>query len=204
MRVFQEVHNFFDLFLRLVAASHISKRDLVGVFVEHAGFAFAKTERTTLATALHLAHEVDPYADQQQHWPPADQQRHQEGTLFARLHVELDLVLNEITHESAIQHGSIGADLSIIGGGGDDFAAAQSLRDDGALDTVIANFIQKFGIAHRRRTGAASGIKLFEYREQHHGDDQPHGKFRKPLIVQAELQLQGRRMARCQYGSSFG
>jgi hypothetical protein len=47
--------------------------------VEHARLALAEAEGAALAAALHLAHEVDPHADQQQHRAPADQDAHQDG-----------------------------------------------------------------------------------------------------------------------------
>jgi hypothetical protein len=46
--------------------------------VEHAGLALAEAEGAALAAALHLAHEVDPHADQQQHRAPAEQHAHQQ------------------------------------------------------------------------------------------------------------------------------
>ncbi len=71
-RVLQEVDDLLHLFLGLVASGDVGEGDGVVVLVEHAGLAFAEAERPALAAALHLSHEVDPDADQQQHRPPAD------------------------------------------------------------------------------------------------------------------------------------
>src|SRR3546814_8878438 len=66
------------VFLGLVATGDIGKRNVVGVFIEHAGARFAEAESPALAAALHLAHEKHPYADQQQHGEPRDEQRSEE------------------------------------------------------------------------------------------------------------------------------
>jgi hypothetical protein len=72
LRVLQEVDQFLDLFLGLVAAGHVGEGGGVVALVEHARLALAEAEGAALAAALHLAHEVDPHADQQQHRAPAD------------------------------------------------------------------------------------------------------------------------------------
>src|SRR5690606_2054961 len=69
----QEVDQFGDIFLGFVAPGYISERDVIGAFIQHAGARFAEAERAALATALHLAHEEDPDADQQQHREPGDE-----------------------------------------------------------------------------------------------------------------------------------
>ncbi|CAN6484354.1 unnamed protein product [Victoria cruziana] len=67
LRVTQEIDQLLHFFLGFVATGDIGEGDGVVGFVEHAGAALAEAERTALATALHLTHEVDPHADQQQH-----------------------------------------------------------------------------------------------------------------------------------------
>ena len=115
-RVLQEVDHFLDFFLGLVAARDVGEGDLVVVLVEHARLALAEAEGAALAAALHLAHEVDPHADQQQHRAPADQQRHEERALFARLDVELDVVVDQIADQPAVEVGGGGADLAVVVG----------------------------------------------------------------------------------------
>jgi hypothetical protein len=123
VRVLQEVHDFLDLFLGLVAAGHVGKGDGVVVLVEHARLGLAEAEGAALAAALHLAHEVHPHADQQQHGAPAHEQRHQQRAFFARLDVELDVVVDQVAHQTAIEVGGLCA-LAVIGGGGYDLGAA--------------------------------------------------------------------------------
>ena len=76
----QEVDELRDLFLRLVAAGDVGEGDGVVGLVEHARLALAEAERAALAAALHLAHEEDPDADQQQHREPRDEDLREEAT----------------------------------------------------------------------------------------------------------------------------
>ncbi len=114
--VFQEVHHLLDLLLGLIAAGHVGKGDGIVVFVQHPRLGLAEAEGPALAAALHLAHEVHPHADQQQHRPPTDQQAEQEGAFLAGLDVEFDVVVDQVPHQAAIQVGGRGADAPVIGG----------------------------------------------------------------------------------------
>ena len=78
LRVLQEVNHLFDFFLGFVTTGHVRKSGVVVVFVHHAGLGLAKAERTAFATALHLAHEIDPNTNEQEHGAPADQQGHEQ------------------------------------------------------------------------------------------------------------------------------
>ena len=70
----------------------------------------------------------------------------------------------------------------------DDLAATLSFLDRGALDSVVADFLEEVRIADVACAGDAAGVELLEHSEQHHGDDEPYGNFGKPLIVQTKLQ----------------
>jgi hypothetical protein len=146
LRVFQEVDHFFDFFFGLVATSHISKCHCVVVLVEHAGFAFAKAESTALATALHLAHEVDPHPNEQQHGAPTDQQGHEQRAFFAGFDVELNIVGNQVTDQTAIQVSRIGTDFAIICGGCNDFSATLPFLNRGRFNSLGPDFFQKIRI----------------------------------------------------------
>ncbi len=184
LRVLQEVDDFLDFLLGFVTAGNIGEGDLVVVLVEHARLALAEGERAALAAALHLAHEVDPDADQQQHRAPADEQRHEQRAFLARLDVELDVVVDQVADQAAIQVGGGGADLAVVAGDGDDLGAALAFLDDRVLDALGAHFLQEVGVAHHAGTGRAARVELLEHREQHERNDEPDGDFRKPLIVQ--------------------
>ena len=58
--------------------------------------ALAERERTAAAAALHLAHEENPHADQQQHREPGDEDLRQEALLFLGLGLHLDAVLDQV------------------------------------------------------------------------------------------------------------
>ena len=187
LRVFEEIHDFLDFFFGFVAACHVSKGDGVGVFVKQAGFGFAKAERTALATALHLAHEVHPHANQQEHRAPAHEQGHQERAFFAGLDVELHAVGNEVADQTAVEVGGGGAHATVIGGDGHDLGTARAFLDGGRLDASGVHLIQKFRIAHGTGRSRVGTFELFENSEEDHGNDHPHGNFRKPLVVQDRL-----------------
>ena len=184
MRVLEKINDFLDFFLGLVATSHIGKSHRVGRFVEHTGFRFAEAESPALAATLHLPHEVNPHANQQQHRAPADQQRHEQRALFARFDVKLDVVGDQVTDQATIKIGRGRADFPVVVGGGDDFCAALSLGDGRGLDAFAAHLFQKLGISKVVATSAAACIKLLENGKQHHGDNKPDCNFGKPLIVQ--------------------
>jgi hypothetical protein len=190
LRVLQEVDDFLDLFLGLVAAGDVGKGDLVGAFVQHAGLALAEAEGAALAAALHLAHEIDPYADQQQHRAPADQQGHEQRALFAWLDVKFDAVVDQVADQAPVQVGGRGANPPVIRHGRHNLGAALPFLDRGRLDPAGANLLQEIRIAHVGRTGPATGVKLLENSKQHHGNHEPDGNFREPLIIQARLQSQ--------------
>jgi hypothetical protein len=151
--------------------------------VEHARLALAEAEGAALAAALHLAHEVDPHADQQQDRAPAGQQAQQERGLLARLDVELDAVVDQVAHQAAIEVGGRGADFLVVGGAGTDLggAAAAFLQHD-ALDALGAHLFEELRVADLagRRDPA---VELLEHGEQHECDHQPDSDFREPLIV---------------------
>ena len=187
-RILEEVHDFLHFFLGFVAASDIGKGDGVVVLVQHARFALAEAESAALAAALHLAHEVHPHADEQQHGTPAHEQGHEQRAFLARLDVELDVVVDQVAHQAPVEVGGRGADAAVVLGDGHDLGTALPLLDGCALDTVVAHLFQELGIAQMTGRTDRTRVKLLEHGEQHHGNDQPYGNFRKPLIVQARLQ----------------
>jgi hypothetical protein len=143
LRVFEEVDHFFDFFFGFITTGHIRKSGVVVVFVHHAGFGLAKTEGPAFAPTLHLAHEINPNADQKQHGAPADQQGHEQGAFFAGFDVELDATADQITHQTTVQVSGRGFDAAVIVGDGQEFQCHRALGNRGALDPVTANLFQK-------------------------------------------------------------
>lgn len=141
LRVFQEIHHFLDLFFGLITASHIGKRHLVVVFIQHPGLALAKAEGPAFTSALHLTHEINPHTDQQQHGPPTDQQGHEQGTFFSWLHVEFNVVVDEVAHQASVEVGGIGANAPIICSDCNDLGSALSFLDGGGFDSFGMNLV---------------------------------------------------------------
>jgi hypothetical protein len=63
----QEVDQFLHFLLGLVATGDVGEGVVLLVLVSMRALLLPKRERAALAAALHLAHEEDPHADQQQH-----------------------------------------------------------------------------------------------------------------------------------------
>ena len=183
LRVFQEVDQLLDLFLRLVAAGDVGKGGRVVGFIEHAGLALAEAERPALAATLHLPHEIDPNADEQEDRAPRSQDAEQERRLLALLDIELDVVADEVADEAAIQRCGSGADVLVVGRFGPDLgASATHILQNDALHTLGPDFFEKLRVAHHAALRGRS-IELLEHGEQHECDHQPHSNFREPLIV---------------------
>ncbi len=95
-RVLEEVDDLRHLLLRLVDARDVGKGDADLVLGQQARAALAEGHRAPAAgAALHLAHEVDPDADQQQDRERGDEELQQEALALGRRRVELDALLVE-------------------------------------------------------------------------------------------------------------
>ena len=90
-----------ELLLGLVDARHVLEGDLGLVLVQQLGPALAEGHGLA-AAALHLAHEEDPHADQQQHREPGDEERQVRGRLLLGLDLERDVLGAERAHEVGI------------------------------------------------------------------------------------------------------
>ncbi len=94
----QEIDQLGDFLLRLLAARDVGEGHGVGGFVQHARARLAEAEGAAATAALHLAHEEDPHADQQQHREPGDEDLHEHRLLFFGLGRYLDAVLHQVAH----------------------------------------------------------------------------------------------------------
>ena len=175
--VFKEVDDFFDFFFGFVATGDVGKCHGVRAFVKQASLALTETERAAFAAALHLAHEINPHANQQQHGSPADQKRHEQRAFFAGFDVKLHAVGNQVAHQAAVQIGRRGFYATLVTGDCKDLGAALAFLDNGALDMLVAHFFQEVGVPEGGGVGAAVGVKLLEYREKYQADDQPDCNF---------------------------
>jgi hypothetical protein len=156
-----------DFLLGLVAAGDVGKGDGVGRFVHHARAALAEGEGAALAAALHLAHEEDPDADQQQHREPGDEDAGEEGLLLLGLGHHLDVVLQQVGHHPQVGR-RVGRDALAVGGGRFEGAALDHHLGDAAL----LHLFEELGVFERSERHLAR-IELIEHRHQDDADHQP-------------------------------
>ena len=151
------------------ASSHpATSANVIGVvgLVDHPGLALAERERATPAAALHLPHEEDPHADQQQHREPGNEDLRQERLLLILLAVDLDAVLQQVAHHPDIA-GAVRRELLLVGRRPVDLAAF----DRRGFDAAALGRVHEFGI----RNGILARLPRVELLDddQHHHED--HG-----------------------------
>ena len=76
LRVLQELDDLLKLLLGLVDAGHVVEGDAAVLLGQQPGAGLAEAHGLA-AARLHLAHEEDPDADQQQHREPGDEHAEQ-------------------------------------------------------------------------------------------------------------------------------
>ena len=91
LRVAQELHDLLQLLLGLVDARHVLEGDAADLFRQQARLGLAEAHGLA-AAALHLAHEEDPDADQQQHREPGDQDLQERIYLLLRHGLDADAI----------------------------------------------------------------------------------------------------------------
>ena len=102
LRILQELDDLLKLLLRLVDAGHVLEGDAPGLLGEQPRPALAEAHRLA-AAGLHLAHEENPDADQQQHREPGDQHApDRRRAVVERLGADADAVLLQLGDEIRI------------------------------------------------------------------------------------------------------
>src|SRR4029077_6257886 len=101
LRILQERDDLFELFLRLVDARDVGEGDLVLVLGEQLRPALAERHRLA-ASDLHLPHEEDPDADEQQHWRPLHERDHVPGLRVLRPRLDLDSLLPQHANQVGV------------------------------------------------------------------------------------------------------
>src|SRR5690625_983665 len=173
-RIAQKLHQLKHFVLGLIAAGHIIKGDLDLIFALQLGARLAKAHGAAApaATALHLAHEINPQADQHQHRQQADQNINQNGPLFGRPGLDFDVVVEQILDQAVVAWGHDAKLLAIAGQAHDDLAAAAFLNFNAAYVAVL-NLVQKVRVVHVALLNFRLRV-VIEYTHQHNGDDDPH------------------------------
>ena len=91
---------------------HIGKCHLDLILAEHTRLALTKGHgASTSTTSLHLAHEKDPQPNEDEQREPVDQYLHQNGGFLWWRGQDLDIVLEQITHQTVIA-GAVGGKCS--------------------------------------------------------------------------------------------
>ncbi len=178
-RVLEEVDQLGHFLLGFLDAGDIIEGDLDLVGAEHARARLAEAHGAAAAgAALHLAHEVDPHADQQQDREGVDQQLHDQRGFLRQLALEADLVLQQVLHHRAIVRfradgGELAAVLELAG----DVLAG----DDDFFDIALRHLVVELGILQRRLHAVAPG-KALESQHQRHENDAPEQQIFSQIV----------------------
>src|SRR3990172_198208 len=94
-RIAQKFHELGHFFLRFIHAGNVIEGDPDLILAQQSGPALAERERAAAAAALHLAHEINPYAEEKQDGEPGDEGAGPEGILAGLDPVQNDLVIQQ-------------------------------------------------------------------------------------------------------------
>jgi len=84
--------------------------------------------------------------------------------LFAGLHIEFDVIGNQIADQTSVQIGGSRTYFPVIRSDSQNIGSALPLLDENAFDLVAANLLQKVGVAYRPG-GAGTRIEFLENAE---------------------------------------
>src|SRR5207247_5175404 len=157
--------------LGLVDARHVVEGDLVRVLGEQLGAALPEGHRLA-AAHLHLTHEEDPHADQEEHGRPVHHRDQVPGLVVLRLDVDLDLLVVQRLHQVRVL-GRIG--LEALAGPA---ALGLVVAVDGlALHADVVDLV----IVHRLQEAAEWHLRLARLLLGHHGpEEQPEEQEEQP------------------------
>ena len=169
----KKVDELGNFLLGFVDTGNVRERHLDLVLSEQARTALAERERSPAACpSLHLAHEENPYADQQQHREPGDENLHQQRLLFGRTSIDHDPVLEQIADQRPVVGlGRIGAEPIA----GLQHALNVAAFDDHLLHPARLHVGDELRVVDllRSRTPRA---EVVEDGHQHQGDDHPENQ----------------------------
>ena len=185
LRVLQVLDDLLEFLLRLVDAGDILEGDAADLLGQQPRAALAETHRPA-AAALHLAHEEDPDADQQQHREPRDQHAEQ------RRHVLVDrrggdphALVDQPADQARIGR-RVGAEGAAVGEmAGDVVALDRDVGDLAAID--VGDEIRKR--ERRLRAAGRGGLKQIEKRDEKQPDDDPEGEILAEIVHAEGLSL---------------
>ena len=169
LRVAQVFDDLFQFLLGLVDAGDVVEGHAPQLFGQQARLGLAEAHGLA-AAALHLAHEENPHADEQQHREPVQQQHEERVGALDGLHVK--------GHAAGFQ--GVNQSVQIVGGAGDEGPGiGVDAGDVAALDGDPAHLagrhlVQEVGISNfRLRAAAHRALEEIEQSEEQQHDDDP-------------------------------
>ena len=184
-RLAQELHQLADLFLGFLDTCNIGEGDLDLVLTEHARLALAERHGAAAGAAtLHLAHEENPHADQQQHREPVDEDRHQQAVLVGFDHFDIDLVAEQVIHHLGIIRGCLRDELAAVGA----HALDGVPFDLDTLHLALLHLGDEIRIVDLL-LGSCLGAEIVEHRHQHDGDDYPEQEILCKIVQTGVLKI---------------
>src|SRR3989475_262584 len=173
LRVFQEIDDLAQLFLGLVHPGDILKGDFVLLLRNQPGPRLPEAQRLG-AAPLHLAHEEDPDADEEQHRHPLQEDR-VPGVGVGRLHRDADTAVLQGLDEVGIFDDVRALRLRRILERVRDEVAA----DDDGLDPTLIERLEELGEV---RLFLAALLRPLEDGEQEDDDEADHHPQREVLV----------------------
>ncbi len=187
LRILEEVDDLAQLFLGFVDAGDVLERHLVLLLRDQPRARLAEGERLG-AAALHLAHEEDPHADEQEHGDPLQEDR------VPRVGVRW---LHGDAHTPVAEHLD---EVGVI----DDVgplrlrAVLQAVRDviaadDDGFDAILLHRAEEFGEVRLLLPALLGPLEHGEKEDDDQADDHPEGEVFvnlvhvKEIIAPAEL-----------------
>ncbi len=147
LRIPQELHDLFEFFLGLVDAGYVLERHPAGTFGQKLGAALSEAHRLA-AARLHLAHDVEPNCNEQQHRKPVDEhaQKRRHAVVIG-LHAYIDVVLLHPRVKAGIVGGRVGGERLAVG----ELAFYLIALDRDLLDRALNHLLVEFREGNGRR-----------------------------------------------------
>ena len=185
LRILQVLDDLLELLLRLVDAGNILEGDAPDLLGQQPRSALAEAHRAA-AAALHLAHEEDPHADQEQHREPGDQHAEQRRHVFVdRRGGDPHALVGQPADQVGIVR-RVGRERAAIGEMAADVVALD--RDVGHLAAIdVVEKIRKGegGL----RSSAGRGLEQVEERDEKQPDDDPEGEILAEIVHVRRLSM---------------
>ncbi len=197
-RVAQELDHLGDLLLGLLHAGDVGEGDLDLVLAEHARPALAEGHgAATACPTLHLAHEEDPHADQQQHREPGNEDLHQHRLLLGRPRLDLHVVVEQVADQPVVT-GAVGGELLAAV----EHALNGAPVDGHALHATALHFGNELRV--RQLLGRRSaGSEVVEHGHQDDRDDHPEDQILRQVIQVRCPHANGRSAHACRPGVHY-